>query len=134
MNMKIQDIYEQYNIMPSLQLHMLRVTSVGKIISESFQDEVNANVILTACLLHDMRGEPKKVVSLEDRLKDGRDRFKQNKKHFIEDEEFFQEMASYLSKMESQIFDKSRITPTDITDTNVQQYLNSLRNFDISVQ
>lgn len=52
--MKISDVYKQYKIMPSLQLHMLRVASVSKIISDSFSHEINKTNIITACLLHDM--------------------------------------------------------------------------------
>jgi 5'-deoxynucleotidase YfbR-like HD superfamily hydrolase len=52
--MKIQEIYTHYQIMPSLQQHMLRVASVAYIVCESFQEKVDKDNIITACLLHDM--------------------------------------------------------------------------------
>ncbi len=52
--MKIQKIYEEYNIMPQLQLHMLRVAGVSSIICDHFTKPVNKKAIITASLLHDM--------------------------------------------------------------------------------
>ncbi len=217
--MRIDDIYTKYQIMPSLQLHMLRVTGVSVIISEHMQQKVQKKDIITACLLHDMgnilkfnldlfpdflqpegkeywqkikdsfakkygtdeheatiqivkeigveeriielidaftfseadknaksndlermictysdmRVEPQKVVSLEDRLRDGRKRFKLNKKHIVDDEDFFNIMAKSLMHMEETIFSYTDITPEDITDEKVKPYIQKLRAFDISV-
>ncbi|HRN70678.1 MAG TPA: HD domain-containing protein [Candidatus Woesebacteria bacterium] len=67
--MQIQDIYIQYTIMPSLQLHMLRVAAVAQLICNSFEKELSEKIpnqvrddnihidtehIIAACLLHDM--------------------------------------------------------------------------------
>lgn len=52
--MKIQEIYDEYNIMPNLQLHMLRVAAVANMICEHLDTVVNKNDIISACLLHDM--------------------------------------------------------------------------------
>jgi len=52
--MTIQQIYDHYDIMPSLQLHMLRVTAVAAMIVESFNQPLDKNNIIKACLLHDM--------------------------------------------------------------------------------
>lgn len=67
--MKIQDIYNQYTIMPSLQLHMLRVSAVAQLICNSFKKklpeeirdqvrednlQIDTENIIAACLLHDM--------------------------------------------------------------------------------
>src|SRR3989344_676326 len=52
--MKILEIYEKYKIMPSLQLHMLRVAGVASIICDNFEKPVNKELIVSACLLHDM--------------------------------------------------------------------------------
>lgn len=52
--MNISEIYTQYMIMPSLQLHMLRVSGVAKIICENIKEQVDTKHILSACLLHDM--------------------------------------------------------------------------------
>lgn len=52
--MTIRDIYKKYQIMPTLQLHQLRVAAVGKIICGSIPDFKDANDVITTCLLHDM--------------------------------------------------------------------------------
>ncbi len=49
-----REIYAQYNIMPNLQLHQLRVAAVGKLVCDSFKQPVNANDVVLACLFHDM--------------------------------------------------------------------------------
>ena len=53
--MKIaQEIYTEYKIMPSLQLHQLRVASVAKLICNNFTKPVNEKDVVLACLFHDM--------------------------------------------------------------------------------
>jgi hypothetical protein len=217
--MKIQNIYEQYKIMPSLQLHMLRVTAVAKLICESTNAKVNKQNIIKACLLHDMgnilkfnldvfpeflqpegkeywqkvkddfeqkygkneheatiliakeigvekrvlelidafqfslakenaelqdmdrmicaysdmRVKPSEVVSMEERLLDGRKRFKLNKKHLEEDENFFNTMTSYLERIEKEIFLKTSITPSDITEVIVTPYIEKLRDIELLI-
>lgn len=51
---KITEIYKEYNIMPNLQMHQLRVAAVAKYVCENLNLEVDKNSIITACLLHDM--------------------------------------------------------------------------------
>ncbi|OGK47992.1 hypothetical protein A3A93_04285 [Candidatus Roizmanbacteria bacterium RIFCSPLOWO2_01_FULL_38_12] len=80
----------------------------------------------------DMRVEPYGVVSLKERLRDGRKRtivHKPNSTDFIH----FTEMAKYLKKIETQIFEKTSISPDDVTDKKISIYLEKLRDFDISV-
>lgn len=81
----------------------------------------------------DMRVEPKQVVSLEQRLADGKKRFQLNKR-IPNDEYFFVEMTQYLEKIEEAIFNEIQITPNDITNEKVKIILPPLRNFEISVQ
>lgn len=50
----IIDIYKHYNIMPTLQLHQLRVAAVGMYIAEHLDQSVQRDDIATALLLHDM--------------------------------------------------------------------------------
>jgi len=52
--MKIQEIYDQYQIMPNLQEHMLRVAGVASIISNNFKLKIDKKSIITACLIHDI--------------------------------------------------------------------------------
>lgn len=49
----VATIYEEYRLMPSLQLHQLRVGAVGKILAEHHLGIDERQVILT-CLFHDM--------------------------------------------------------------------------------
>lgn len=51
---KIADIYKKYKIMPSLQRHMLRVASAAAMICEYFDEPINKESIIIACLVHDM--------------------------------------------------------------------------------
>ena len=50
----IQDIYDQYDIMPNLREHMFRVAAVADIIIDHIAQPVNREEIITALLLHDM--------------------------------------------------------------------------------
>ncbi len=217
--MKIQQIYDNYQIMPSLQLHMLRVASVAALICQSIRTQVNTSQIIEACLLHDMgnilkfnldvfpeflqpegkeywqhikddfehkygtnehkatlhiaqeigvdkkvlelidsfqfslakenyeshdmermicayadmRVKPSHVVSMEERLRDGRKRFKLNKKHLEEDENFFNTMTSYLEQIEKEIFLQTLIQPSDINETTTTPLIGDLRNIELII-
>lgn len=50
----ISQIYEQYQIMPQLATHMLRVAGVGKLITDSWEDRELAEKSVRACLVHDL--------------------------------------------------------------------------------
>ncbi len=52
--MRIQEIYEKYQIMPQLVTHMLRVAGVGIKILEGWSDEIDQGLVTKALLLHDM--------------------------------------------------------------------------------
>src|SRR3989338_9708360 len=47
-------IYAEYKIMPSLQLHQVRVAAVAQLICDNFQKPVSKNEVILACLFHDM--------------------------------------------------------------------------------
>ena len=51
---KITDIYEEYKIMPNLQMHQLRVAAVAKQICESLDFGIDKDIVVRVCLLHDM--------------------------------------------------------------------------------
>lgn len=50
----ISEIYKEYKIMPTLQEHMLRVAGVASLICDNFDEPLNKEEIISACLLHDM--------------------------------------------------------------------------------
>ncbi len=52
--MTIQQLYEKYEIMPNLQLHMYRVAAVAKMICDHFQKPINKQEVIITCLLHDI--------------------------------------------------------------------------------
>ena len=85
--MKISDIYQQYQIMPSLQLHMLKVASVSVLICDNFKGfPIDKSSIVTACLLHDMGNVIKfDLTKFPDFLKpQGLDYWQQVKEDFLE--------------------------------------------------
>ncbi len=49
-----REIYAAYTIMPTLQLHQLRVAAVGKLICDNFRKPINTHDVILACLFHDM--------------------------------------------------------------------------------
>jgi hypothetical protein len=54
--MTIQVVYDQYHLMPNLQLHQYRVAGVAKLVCESLtnSEKVDPDNVIKACLLHDM--------------------------------------------------------------------------------
>ncbi len=53
--MNIIQIYEQYTIPKNLQLHMMRVTSIAKIILDNWTGpKLDADAVIKACLFHDI--------------------------------------------------------------------------------
>lgn len=51
---KITEIYNEYKIMPNLQLHQMRVASVAWQICDSLSFDIDRESVVIACLLHDM--------------------------------------------------------------------------------
>lgn len=60
----VQKIYEQYRIMPGLQLHQLRVAGVAKMMCDHFNEPIRADDVVLACLFHDMGNIVKSDLSL----------------------------------------------------------------------
>lgn len=50
----VQEIYDEYKIMPSLQMHMLRVAAVASEVCDNFIEPINKEEIVLAALFHDM--------------------------------------------------------------------------------
>ena len=50
----IKEIYKEYNIMPMLALHQMRVAAAAEMICDSLDIPIDKKSIITACLLHDM--------------------------------------------------------------------------------
>lgn len=84
--MKILEIYTQYRIMPSLQLHMLRVAGVASMICDNLVEFHEEKEVASACLLHDMGNIIKFKLGFipEAVLPEGLDYWEKVKKDFIE--------------------------------------------------
>ena len=54
MERKITDIYKEYKIMPSLQMHMLRVAAVTKMIVDNYNMDLDKESLVVAALVHDL--------------------------------------------------------------------------------
>jgi hypothetical protein len=52
--MKISEIYKKYQIPPQLQLHQLRVASIGKYLCDNLKVPVDTKEVVSADLIHDM--------------------------------------------------------------------------------
>jgi 5'-deoxynucleotidase YfbR-like HD superfamily hydrolase len=52
--MTVQEIYDNYKIMPTLQLHQFRVAAVGQMLCDLIPDFKETKEVVTTCLLHDM--------------------------------------------------------------------------------
>ncbi len=50
----IEDIYNEYHIIPSLRMHMYRVAAVAQILCENMDTPVDTKSVIATCLLHDM--------------------------------------------------------------------------------
>lgn len=50
----IEDVYDEYYIMPELRNHMYRVASVAGCICDNFMSPIDKKSVIIACLLHDM--------------------------------------------------------------------------------
>lgn len=50
----VSEIYTEYKIMPSLQMHQLRVAAVAKVICDNLKEDVDSDTIIKSALFHDM--------------------------------------------------------------------------------
>ena len=79
------------------------------------------------CAYADMRVGPHAVVSLEQRLEDGRKRYQNHKYSKAMNSE---ELALALKNIEEQIFSKATIKPTDITNETIAPIIKELQAYE----
>jgi len=82
---------------------------------------------LKICAYADMRVAPHGVVSLAERLEDGRIRYNLKDKPST----FSYVMGAFLKKIETQIFEISSLSAEDITEQNVEPLLNMYKDWKI---
>jgi len=80
----------------------------------------------------DCRVSPFSVVSLEERMEEGSKRYALQKGKYNEDE--FNLLANHAKTLENQIFKRSKIKPSDITDENVNPLVEELKDFEIKTR
>ncbi|MBI2515240.1 HD domain-containing protein [Candidatus Wolfebacteria bacterium] len=80
------------------------------------------------CCYADQRVGPFSILSVEERLKEGRERYKDRKDKSIAST-WFEIRSRDLKQLEEQIFKNSKIQPFDITDDSIKNYLRELINF-----
>ena len=49
-----REVYSEYKIMPTLQLHQLRVAAVARLVCDHLTHPINTRDVILACLFHDM--------------------------------------------------------------------------------
>lgn len=98
---------------------------------ERFHDKDYAKKI---CMYSDHRVSPRGILSLKERINEGKKRYKKNKqvKHDIKDNLLSIKYENFSVKIEEQIFLKCNITPGDINDGIVNKRIPLLRNTEIN--
>lgn len=82
------------------------------------------------CAYSDMRVGPHGVISIEERVTDGRKRYEGRKDKAISSDKY-EVLAGALKEVERQIFEIITIKPEDITDDLVNMRIEKLRDFEI---
>lgn len=82
------------------------------------------------CLYSDQRVGPYGVISLDERLVDGRKRYEGRKDKAIVSEQF-EELAQALKELESQIFSFSKIKPESISDEKIEPNISIFADMEV---
>lgn len=85
---------------------------------------------LKTCEYSDLRVSPYGVLSLRDRIMDGRKRYVE-RANTDYDADVFDKSAGYAYKLEQQIFEHCKIMPEDINDEVVNPKIEDLKEFEI---
>jgi len=86
----------------------------------------SADFAKKVCAYADMRVAPQGVVSMKDRLADGRKRYSHKK-----EDTFSYVMAAYVQKIETQIFEKVQLKPEEVTESSVEALFNELQKVEV---
>jgi hypothetical protein len=89
--------------------------------SNSFENKI--------CNYADMRVGPNGVMSMDDRIQEGRERYKGRIHTIVGDN--FEAQVQALKNIEKEIFGKINIRPDQITDDNIKEIIEELRNYKI---
>lgn len=78
----------------------------------------------------DLRVTPGGIGSLEDRLEEGRKRYKKRVSYWISDDDR-EQIYQACYDMQGQVFENSKIKPTDITNDSVAPFIEQLKSYEI---
>ncbi len=98
--------------------------------SKSEKNSKSSDHEVKICAYADNRVSPYGIVSLEERLADGRKRYEANR-HRKSEQDYFDKMSSFSREIEKQVFTKCRITPEEITDAVAAPVISELQDFSI---
>ncbi len=80
------------------------------------------------CSYADMRVGPHGIISVAERLADGKKRY-EGRPHTMNDKERYDTLVQSLYEIEKQIFKKTNIKPEDINDAAVKNVIEELKSF-----
>jgi len=98
--------------------------------TRALENRASENFEKKICCYADMRVAPHGIVSLADRLAEGKLRYA-HKYPTEEDAQSFELTAATLREMEKQIFSRTAIDPKDITDASAEKYFSALKTFSV---
>ncbi len=98
--------------------------------SKTVQTAASDNLEIKICDNADLRVDPKGIVSLNQRLEEGKQRYKNRPNYWIsrDDQE---KLYSACHEIEDQIFQHSIIKPSDITNESVAPIIENLKSYEI---
>ncbi len=113
--MKIRDLYQEFEIMPQLETHMLRVAGVGQIVAKNWAVPCDTEFITNLCLVHDLGNIVKFDLS---------EKFNQNKFGMIENIGKWREVQKkYIQKYGE---NAQTATINILTEAKLEQYIEPL--------
>jgi len=80
------------------------------------------------CEYADMRVGPLGVLSMADRLEEGRIRYSNKKDKLLFDPQFYDRLSDALYRIEARLFSGASIRPEDITDSGIEPLIGALRS------
>lgn len=93
------------------------------------QTLMSASLARKICAYADMRVGPHGIISIDERLEDGRKRYEGRSKALVSGK--YELLRSALEEIEKQIFLNSKIKPEDINDAKVAPVIEELKTFQI---
>jgi hypothetical protein len=113
--------------MPQEVLDILRQTGFANALATAASDTPELQIQFYS----DMRVGPHGIISMKERVEEGRVRYTLNKPGYMGDEELFNKRVKSISSIEKELFKDCRIKPEDITDKSIEPFMEKARNYDL---